>query len=100
MDWSRCLGVVDLLGVVDMNKEIIIDHVCAILRSINTNRSIPITPDLDLITQLDLDSLQMLDLVEELNKSYGINFMNEPYSIRDMRTPEAIAAVIVSSSAK
>lgn len=78
---------------------VVLEEVCDILRTLETDSRHIISPDVDIITQLDFDSLKMLDLVDALNRAYGINFLEDPYSINDLRSPETIAAAVVIHTA-
>lgn len=77
------------------DPQVVLDRVCAIVRTLDTRRAFPVTPNVDIITQLDFDSLKMFDLVDALSEAFGVNFLQEPYSIHDLRSPETITAAIL-----
>lgn len=56
-------------------------------------------PDLDLIDSGVLDSLALVELIFELERSFGIELALEEFDIEDFRTARRIAAFVAHQSA-
>ncbi len=78
-----------------MNKDQTIGEVIAILRQVNEGRPAAIGPGTLILTELDLDSLKMIELMDALKAKYGVDFSAPPLALGDLRSPETIAAAIV-----
>jgi len=50
-----------------------------------------------LLTELDLDSLRVLELAETIKAEFGVDLLAPPRSMEDMATPETIAAALESA---
>lgn len=79
-----------------MHQELVTE-VIEIIRSVAGKSHDSITCDTKLLVETDLDSLKLLELVEAIRARYGVDLSSDPYSVRDLRTPEAIAATIVKT---
>jgi acyl carrier protein len=76
-----------------MTKEAIIPEVIQILVKLDRG-GVTITPQTLILSELDFDSLQMMNLLETLIDRYGADFLAEPYSLQDLRTPETLAEAL------
>jgi acyl carrier protein len=76
------------------SKEATVSEVIAILRRVNADKPGPIAAGTRILTDLDLDSLKMIELMDSLKTNYGVDFAVPPQSLDDLRTPETIAAAI------
>jgi D-alanine--poly(phosphoribitol) ligase subunit 2 len=56
-------------------------------------------PDLDLIDGGVLDSLALVELLVELERSFGIELALEELDIENFRTPTSVAAFVARQSA-
>lgn len=77
-------------------KAAVLQEVIGILKRLDPG-CCPVTETVNILTELDFDSLKMLELVEALQAAFGINFLQDPYSMNDLRTPETIAAAVLAS---
>ena len=57
-------------------------------------------PDLDLIDGSVLDSLALVELLVELERSFGIELALQELDIENFRTPTSIAAFVARQSAE
>ena len=80
-----------------MNEQELLIQITEILRQVDRGRR-PITAQTLIFTELDFDSLQMLELVETLRTRFGIDFLSDPYSLKDLRTPNSIVAGLLRAS--
>jgi acyl carrier protein len=80
------------------SKEDTISGVIAILRRIASDKPGPITAGTRILTDLDLDSLRMIELMDSLKAQYGVDFSAPPRSLSDLRTPETIAEAVLKSA--
>jgi acyl carrier protein len=54
-----------------------------------------ISPQMLIFSDLDFDSLQMMDLLETIKGDFGIDLLASDDILRDFRSPTAIAEAIV-----
>jgi acyl carrier protein len=57
--------------------------------------STSIRPDTRLLTELDLDSLKMLQVLESLKDRFGIDFLMPPHSLGDLHSIASVADAIL-----
>ena len=74
----------------------ILNEVLAIVKQARAGNPGSISPATSILVDLDFDSLQILELVEQLKDRFGVDFMAEPLSLRDLATPMTIADSIRS----
>lgn len=60
-------------------------------------KPILINPNTKLFTELDLDSLQMIELIDTLKLKFGVDFSSVAHTLSDIETPEAIVAALERS---
>jgi len=77
------------------SKDALIAEVIEILRQLKAGGSAPITPHTLILTDLGVDSLKMIELMDTLAAKYGVDFAAAPQSLDDLRSPETIAAALV-----
>jgi acyl carrier protein len=82
-----------------MNKDQTIEEVIAILRRVNEGGPADIGPGTLILSELDLDSLKMIELMDALKAKYGVDFSAPPQSLGDLRSPETIAAALLRARA-
>src|SRR5688572_17987070 len=76
----------------------LIDEFVGIVKMLRSGFKLTILPNTALLSgECDLDSLEMLELVETLNATYGVDFMDNEHSIADLSSPSTIASAIVKS---
>jgi aryl carrier-like protein len=74
------------------NKELlleIIEHVRIVAKA-----ETEILATTSILIDLDLDSLEMLELVEVIARNYQVDLLSAPHTIEDIRTPLTIAEAI------
>ena len=71
----------------------ILEDVMQMLRQMDPQQRV-ITPTTLILTDLDFDSLQMLDLLEIIKARYGVNLLLSEYSLDFLRTPEILAKTL------
>jgi len=76
-----------------MNEKAILIEVIEILHRVDLQKR-NITENTLIFTELDFDSLQMLELTETLQERFGVNFLSDLLFFKDLRTPASIATVI------
>lgn len=74
------------------NADLLID-VIEIVRGI-APATARIGSDTHLFTDLDLDSLRMLELADTLKTEFGVDLLMPPHSMAALTTPQTIAAAI------
>jgi acyl carrier protein len=82
-----------------MDKNTTIAEVIAILRQVNAGKPASIAPDTLILSELDLDSLKMIELMDVLKAKYGVDFSVAPRTLDDLRSPETIAAALIHARA-
>lgn len=73
----------------------ILAAVCQLIQSIRPDQRLPITPQLRLLSQLDLDSLETIALLEAIQRKWGVDLVAEPDLYSILQTPEELARAIV-----
>lgn len=76
----------------DQQRQSIIDTICAELEPLN-NDGIEITADTDIATELNLDSVKVMDLIFALEEAYDVSIpMNDLADITRVRELAALVA--------
>lgn len=70
-------------------------QVLDIVKNLGQEKGKIITAQTLILTELDLDSLKMLELIEILKERFGVDFLSAPRSIADLYTVEAIVERLV-----
>jgi len=81
-----------------MSTEETMAGVIELLRGMDPQKR-AITPQTLIFSELDFDSLKMIDLIETLKKKYGVDFFAAPFSLLDLRTPTTLVAAIGRAAA-
>ena len=71
----------------------LVPEILALLQEM-TGKGPSITPETRILVDLDLDSLQMLDLIESINAKYGVDLFMPPYTMDVLRTPATLAETL------
>jgi acyl carrier protein len=69
--------------------------IIATLKKIHPDRSESICASCSILTDLDLDSLRMLELISHLKSSFDFDVTVPPNSLSDLKSPETIVAAIL-----
>jgi acyl carrier protein len=78
----------------------ILTRIISILRTILTQRKEPIHADSLILTDLDLDSLQYLELVETIRETFGVDILSDPKHHENLKTPAHVASWIAEQRTK
>jgi acyl carrier protein len=70
----------------------ILDAVITLIRTIASRKDV--SASTNILIELDIDSLQLLDLVEQIRVRFGIDILKEPDSIQMLSSPASIAEAI------
>ena len=79
------------------NKDSLVGEVIEILRRLKPDDSAMITSQTLILTELGVDSLKMIELIDVLKAAYGVDFLAPPRSLDDLRSPGTIAAALLGS---
>jgi acyl carrier protein len=61
------------------------------------HRARDISPHISVYTELDFDSLQMVDLIESIRTKFGVDLLATDNLLRDFLTPEAMAKAVAKA---
>ena len=74
----------------------LVAEVIGILRQLKPEAG-AVTPRTLILTELGVDSLKMIELIDILKARYGVDFFAPPLSLDDLSSPETIAAALARS---
>lgn len=72
----------------------ILEAVINTAKVVRRNKAVEVTRHTRLLSELDMDSLEMLEFLDLLKKESGVNLAAAGYSASDLATPEGFAAAI------
>ncbi len=78
-------------------KDFLVAELIGILRQLKEDESAVITPQTLILTELGVDSLKMIELIDVLKARYGVDFFAPPLTLDDLRSPETIAAAVIAA---
>jgi len=76
----------------------IIDEIILMVTAVAGQNARMVTRRSSLLSDVDLDSLRMLELIEGIRQRFGLDLLSPPHSLADLQTPETLADAILSSN--
>jgi len=70
------------------------------VKSVCPDKGMAVGPETQIMTEIDLDSLAMLELIGDLKAQFGTDFLDPKHSIEDLLSPETIVAAILNERAE
>jgi acyl carrier protein len=77
------------------NEEAMLNAVIETVKSVCRDKSICVEPTTSIMTEVDLDSLAMLELIGALKAKFGTDFLDSKYSMEDLLSPATIVAALL-----
>jgi hypothetical protein len=75
------------------------DKVChdiiEVVKMTSRRKSMSITPDSAILTESDMESLEMLEFIEIIKTRYGLDLLSKASLINDKTTPRALTEEIM-----
>lgn len=82
-----------------MNTNIITPEIISILHAIKgADPALHITHSTSLMTELNFESLEILELVNMVRRQYGVDLLKSPHTIKDLQSAETIVAAVVRAN--
>lgn len=77
-----------------MSEAFDIKDIIETVRVVSANSSINIVENSSIFTDLDLDSMKILELVHQLKEQYGIDFLSLSSPLDNLKSPRTIYETI------
>ena len=80
-------------------REELIDEIILMVTAVAGQNSRMVARNSSLLTDVDLDSLRLIEFIETVKKRFGVDLLLPPHSLADLATPETLADAILGTSA-
>lgn len=82
--------------MIDADHEAAVAYICSTVRALERHRGKQVTSDTRLLVDLDIDSLEIVELVDALKSRFSVDLMAEPNLYRALHSPATLADLLCS----